>query len=295
MRLLASILAICLLSGAASAQPHEVWAPGVSRAGGWVDYNKAPVNDGVWADTAMCWAASSSNVIKWWMNQNAELVSSMKTPPPEDPWTVFRAVYGNVGSTPSYGLGWYIDGVTNSWGDTVPPSGYDEAGWSAVEDKSNGEWPYGTFLTGAYSTAEHAIQVAQNPGNTDGRALTLGILNAVEKGYALSLSAYNDAGNAGVAHAVTLWGVEYTGEGDERIITRMWITDSDDGVTQLVEYAMVGDKESSVAFGSGGNLTSATIGYAAGMWSDPELVPEPATATLGLLALAGLAARRRRK
>lgn len=105
------------------------------RGGGRVDYNKAVVNDGVLADTGMCRAASASNVLSWWYKQQN------KTNTDGDPWYVYRAVYSNVGSTPSYALNWWINGVTNSWGDVTTPTGYDVDGWATVEGKENGEWP----------------------------------------------------------------------------------------------------------------------------------------------------------
>ena len=67
----------------------------------------------------------------------------------------------------------------------------------------------------------------------------------------------------------------------------MWVTDSDDGVTQLVEYSIY-TKENSIAFSTG-----AEIRYADGLWTTPYM-PEPTTATLSLLALAGVVTRRRR-
>lgn len=67
----------------------EVWAPGVSQSGGWVDYNKSVINNGPMADTAMCWAASSSNIIKWWMNNNPGAATQ-----PGDPWLVSAPCMG---------------------------------------------------------------------------------------------------------------------------------------------------------------------------------------------------------
>lgn len=279
------MISACCLGLSVTGSAAEVWAPGVSTAGGWVDYNKAVVNDGVWADTGMCWAASASNVLSWWYKQQN------KTNTVGDPWYVYRAVYGNVGSTPSYALNWWINGVTNSWGDVTTPTGYDVDGWATVEGKENGEWPYGAFLSSDYDTSLHPIDVASNANDSDGRSLTFGILDALASGYALSLSVYSEAGNFQVAHAITLWGAEYTGEGDNRHITKMWITDSDDGVEQLVEYS-VSSKDAGVAL-SNGTLSGSLIRYAAGMQVD--VVPEPATATLSLLALAALASVRRRK
>lgn len=286
-----SRLVLSALMMLAPAYAAQVWAPGVSASGGWVDYDKGPVNDGVMADTGMCWAASASNVIRWWMNQNNGLTSSAALP--QDPWTVFRQVYQNIGSTPGYALGWYIDGVRNQWGDLTLPGGYDATGFPTVENKENAKWPYGGFLSSMYSTSLHKVYVGSNPDDTDGRTLSLNILDAMESGYALTLSAYSEAGNFQVAHAITLWGVEYSGEGNDRTITRMWITDSDDGKQQLVEYG-IASKEAGIAFSSG-TMSGALIRYADGMWTDPAAVPEPASATLSLLALAALAARRRRK
>lgn len=294
MKTLRFVLPVLVMCSTASAA--EVWAPGVSRDGGWVDYNKGPVNDGVWADTGMCWAASASNVIKWWNGQNKSALTSATAH--EDPWTVFRSVYQNIGSTPTYAFEWWIDGKRNQWGDLSHPAGYDESGFPTIENTNNSIWPYGAFLNGedyttvkVYDTTAHPILVGSNPDDTNGRAITLGILNAMEAGYALSLSAYSEAGNFQVAHAITLWGAEYTGEGDNRTITKMWITDSDDGKEQLVEYS-ISSKEAGIAFSSG-TMSGSLIRYAAGMQS--AIVPEPATATLSLLALASLAARRRRK
>lgn len=145
-----------------SALAAEVWAPGVSQTGGWVDYNKGPVNDGMMADTGMCWAASASNVISWWNTWNASSLTSTAAKP-GDPWEVFRKVYQNIGSTPTYAYEWWIDGKKNEWDEVVLPSGFDADGFGSIEDKSNASWPYGGFLSGVYSTAEHAIQVGSNP------------------------------------------------------------------------------------------------------------------------------------
>ena len=88
-----------------SALAAEVWAPGVSQTGGWVDYNKGPVNDGMMADTGMCWAASASNVMSWWNTWNASSLTSTAAKPGA-PWEVFRKVYQNIGSTPTYAYEW---------------------------------------------------------------------------------------------------------------------------------------------------------------------------------------------
>lgn len=65
----------------AHAATAQAWAPGVSASSGWYDYNKAVINDGAMADTAMCWAASSSNLISWWQNLNGDKLTGTTLPP----------------------------------------------------------------------------------------------------------------------------------------------------------------------------------------------------------------------
>lgn len=267
----------------------EVWAPGVSASGGWYDYNKSEADSAYGTVAGMCWAASSSNIIKWWQDQNKDSLPSIV--PAVDPWLVFQTVYSDVGSTPTYGINWWINGVTDNKGDLTTPTGYDSSGFPEFENKENSEWPYGNFLSSVYDTGTYKIQVGSNPNDTDGRTISLNILDALESGYALSLSAYSEAGNSNVAHAITLWGAEYTGEGDNRTITKMWITDSDDAKDELIEYT-ISSKEAGIAF-SNGTLSGSLIRYAAGMRSIPE--PAAATATLSLLLLCGLTTRRRRR
>ena len=101
---------VVFLVSVLAAPAAEVWAPGVSRDGGWYDYHKSGSNDGVMADTAMCWAASSSNVIAWWQGHNASSLTST-TPQGEQIWTTFRAVFMNVDSNASHAYQWWMNGT----------------------------------------------------------------------------------------------------------------------------------------------------------------------------------------
>ena len=87
------------------------------------------------------------------------------------------------------------------------------------------------------------------------------------------------------------------------VITKAWVTDSDDYKSQLVESSEFsvksGEDGNAVAMKlpTYGNGTSFVYDAVSGMRTAPStpMIPEPTTATLSLLALAGLAARRRRK
>ena len=121
----------------------------------------------------------------------------------------------------------------------------------------------------------------------------------------LSETADSELDDEVIAHALTLWGVEYDGDGN---LTEIWLTDSDDYENQLFAVSVTLDEEAGKIYlgeqndegvfesDYGNNVYIAGI-YALNMeeartWT---LVPEPTTATLSLVALAAMAMRRRRK
>ena len=133
-----------------------------------------------------------------------------------------------------------------------------------------------------------------------------------DNGACLSLAIVDDADE--LAHAITLWGAEY----EDGELTALWLTDSDDFKEEVFSVAVTFDtatqrlyfgKLSEVEGEDGGVIQEcyydATMGenaYIAGIYAlnasasaNWKLVPEPTTATLSLIALAGMAMRRRRK
>ena len=288
-RSLISVLALSFMLPMATAA--EAWAPGVSREGGWVDYDKDAVNKPYMDDEGMCWAAAASNVITWWQELNVDQLASA-TLPTHNAWDVYRLVYLNIGGVPSNAFNWYINGIsTDQYG--VPQYGFGSVMDAEVYDNTKEfdiQWYFdGGFLSKVYSTAENPITLAV--GNSDSYALCGKIVDALESGYALVLSASS--------HALTLWGVEYEETAHGIVITKAWVTDSDDYQNALIESS-----EFSVKSGPDGNAvamklptygdgTSFVYSAVSGMRTD--VIPEPTTCTLSLLALAAIAARRRRK
>ena len=120
----------------------------------------------------------------------------------------------------------------------------------------------------------------------------------INGGMAITLAIYSDT-DTNFAHAITLWGVEYVnGE-----LTRLWLTDSDDYYNDpgLFSADVTLDKDSHTIYFDNDDLYPEKTYIAAVYSLDPnesatwQMIPEPGTATLSLLALAGLATRRRRK
>ena len=275
----------------AVAQAAEAWAYGVSREGGWVDFDKDKVNQPYMDDEGMCWAAAASNVITWWQNHNAELLTSTSLPT-HNAWDVYRLVYQNIGGVPSNAFNWWINGIsTDQYG--VPQYDFENVMDADVYNNTKEydiQWYFdGGFLSDVYSTADNPVLLSV--GNSDSYALCRRIVDAIESGYALVLSASS--------HALTLWGVEYEETDKGTVITKAWVTDSDDYKSQLVESSEFSVKSSkdgnavAMKLPTYGDGTSFVYSAVSGMRTD--IIPEPTTGTLSLLALAALAARRRRK
>ncbi len=298
MRIIRNAFLACCAAAASVAPAAEVWAPGVSRSGGWYDNNKSEANQAYGTVMGMCWAASASNVISWWYYHNSDSITSTV---PEDPWLVYQMTYADVGGYPSTAYDWWINGITPTWVDGYldentnqwVPGYYKYPDYIDLtyEEKKKGDggvvssWYEGGFLKADYSTKENPIMV-QN-GNTGSYAFAKVMVDALAGGYALTLSTSGSAN-----HAWTLWGVNYSETENGVVIGGVWITDSDDAKDALVYYEVV-CKETAISMVDNQNQ-SFEINTLAGMRTT-RVVPESATATLGLLALAGLAARRRRK
>ena len=113
--------------------------------------------------------------------------------------------------------------------------------------------------------------------------------------------------NSKLAHAITLWGMDYSEDASGNVsVNSIWITDSDDYTTQLRQlftYYKEGDAKIYLTGYSdyplyGDIYLSGATGIntaESDTWNLARAVPEPGTATLSLLGLTGLLARRRRK
>lgn len=213
-----------LLLASAVAQADSVWAPGVSQSSGWVDYNKdrgsASGND----DSLMCWAASSSNIITWWQNQQKETA----IPKPDytgSTWDFFRTITASCGGNPRFALGWYVNGS-----DVGP---YWQ--WDTTNSK---QYQTGGFLQSVYCTADNPVFISNSESTSkDPYAQAAALVGALQSGYALTLEVGVPTNTANVpsSHAITLWGLDYTKDESGNItINNAYITDSDDGVTGIV-------------------------------------------------------------
>lgn len=328
-----TLFLLCALCAATTASAKEQWVQGVDKTGGWYDTNKTG-ND----DDGFCWAAADTNVISWWQEHNkpaAQAAAANGAPQTqEEIWDLYNTAFVNGTGHPASGLKWYFNG--------------DKPQTPAVKDSSKGgyykdlEVTVETVTKSIYSYDSHwSWNEEESAWVKDGdsseeeqrlirQAIAADLVSYLEGGYAVTLgmAGYDRVNRVSYKHAVTLWGVQV--DDTTGLLTKMWITDSDDDQYTLSDGRPkydTGDnglitlncQEDFMAFAPAYydylycyGVQSETAGPEGNLWyqyynndyfyeftaiklTSDITAPEPATATLSLLALAGLAARRRRK
>lgn len=275
------LAALCSAALLPTTQAKTIWADGVDETSGWYDANKTHEDDvkyDVWGnpitseasvDDNMCYAAATANILAWWQDRH---VAPEGTPQGLDNiWSTFvKNSNSTYGSNAANALTWWLTGTDPAY-ILNTHSGY----YSSVI-------PAGTELYNSQRKDLFIVKYA-NPTSAD-------IITMLTAGAPVAL--------ATSSHTLTLWGAEYDSNGK---ITKLFITDSDDytGKPDLLTVEPTITSKNSIEFTlDGDNFTiqnaftiNPEVGYS---WGLTPIVPEPATATLSLMALAALAARRRR-
>ena len=287
-----------------------VWADGVGESGGWYDANKIdPYDNDV--DDLMCYAACAANLIAWW--QNSEQGKYLTSSAPKDINTIWETYKSSNrvpdigGDTPS-AINWWMSGVYSPTND---------AEWSRYYTKQLKEGlpltfaPFSGYYYNQYGLTNNDLSDLifdawlYGEGSKDGAA-EINFKSMFESGACISLAIM--AESTELAHAITLWGVEY----EDGVLTKLWLTDSDDadisedprlfgasvtmgdnGKIYITETD--NDTDDWLYYGSADVYIDAVYAINSQASAGWQLVPEPSTAMLSLLALAGLAAHRRRK
>jgi hypothetical protein len=277
----------------------EAWAPGIYKQGdgkyvGWYDYQKTGIDD-----TGLCWAMTASNVIAWWQAHNQSSIPSSVPQGDEIP-DYFRLVFDDGGGKAGYAYNWWVTG--NLYDDGPPP------GWAYFDKNVANDNPgivEGGFLKNVYDTTAYPIDIIPwsevASGTYDPYEYSKTIVTALQNGYALTISTEMGS-DVPTGHAYTLWGVTYDITANGYELTSLWLTNSDDingdlGLYQVEAKCMYADKNGgtgSVIFYEPNADIARTMMEVSGLRTAPLSVPEPASATLSLLALAAMACRRRR-
>ncbi len=239
-----------------------VFAEGVTLTSGWYDVNKkAQGNNG---DINMCWAATSSNMIQWFQDRYKAAGKTLPAGAVDGPGVTSYTNYGpyelelmNVfltqwdnsrGGHMEQAIPWYFEGVLNGGEYASPGSqavpktdgGFWKSIWSDV--KANMYCGYGSTV--GYTTCYNNYYQWGNGTDLLGAErlayFTDLVVTAFEHGMA-GLTISLSANLYSLHHATTLWGYEI--DNATGLLTRVWITDSDDIMTEpktplLNEYSV---------------------------------------------------------
>lgn len=226
-----------------------LYAPGVSAEGGWKDATKR------WGkyDSGLCFAASSSNLISWYLNQYTQQHpedSNVYDLDPEKIFDRFRNGWDPLeGGNQKEALSWYFTGGFPS-GNSDPfdnhltgaePGGYlsgkiphnTSEQWSEISFDWQPQEIFSVF--GGYS--DDRFPFIEDVGGMTGKgafstweSFSEQIIRQLHYG-ACTISIVTDRTGGGSGHAITLWGVDY--EVDTGLVTAIHVTDSDDSTRRL--------------------------------------------------------------
>lgn len=244
-----------------------VFADGVTLTSGWYDTNKR--NDGnTHGDIMMCWAASAANIIEWWQDRYQAAGKSLPQGATTGPGSVYELKTMELfkeqwttlerGAQVFQAVTWYFEG-TNLCKDASPGTSAQPVGaggyYSSLMTDLRAHMYCGyeyLYFTDLYSGE---INNYYNWGNGSGltgidrlKAFSDIVVDVMSKGVA-SMAVALSANLASGHHATTLWGYEI--DNATGLITRLWITDSDDLVKDPKEQLL---NEYSVSMSSAGTI-----------------------------------------
>lgn len=182
---------------------------------GWFDCNKVnPSGITSGDDGLMCWAASASNLIHWWLAQNAgtEAVRAYQGPEavPSDMlhsqvFQLYKDHFPNRGEYPLKAVNWFFNGVFQKRiyeTDPVDPSAGFFRSWLGTNSLGKEYSNYELTRDGFNRIVKHALSSGQ------------GMMFVINLGKNWS------------THAVTLWGVSFDESG---LADTLYMVDNNDG------------------------------------------------------------------
>lgn len=255
-----------------------VFAEGVTISSGWYDVNKKGAGDN--GDINMCWAAASANMIQWWQDRYVAAGNTLPSTAVNGPGTkiygsfspyelALMEVYhdewnNNKGGHPEESIPWYFEGKlyggeyasAGSQATPLTEGGYWKSVWSSIEPHLYRGYKHDIFPSQypeMYTCCYNNYYHWGNGSSLEGKERLLYFSNLVveafERGIA-SLTISLSDNIASLHHSVTLWGYEI--DNATGLLTRIWITDSDDLMSEpkqqlLNEYSVsIGDGKSHI-------------------------------------------------
>lgn len=285
-----------------------LFAPGVTKESGWYDTNKAFTSE----DSQLCWAATATNVVTWWMDNYERGGGDLSGIPARTTSQVFQNFqtnFYNTGYDNGAGVNWYFTGKFSTGTEPaeleVPNSGGYLSGLDGVGGRKSWELINGDFkYMGVAETGRVFLNNMSGNYYSDQPLYSLEsfsetILAQLAQGASM-LSLHKVSGISHSGHSITLWGCDY----DEatKLVTKIYVTDSDDYYDGLKEYSISSAPASGDRRGVMmddywyGDSLSGVINDSVMLYS-PYIIPEPSLFGLftGMLAFVFVGARRRKR
>jgi hypothetical protein len=251
-----------------------VFAEGVTISSGWYDVNKKGAGDN--GDINMCWAAASANMIQWWQDRYVAAGNTLPSTAVNGPGTktygsfspyelALMEVYhdewnNNKGGHPEEAIPWYFEGklyggeYASSGSQAYPLSegGYFKSVWSSIESHLYRGYSHDIFPSQypqMYTYCYNNYYLWGNGSSLQGKERLAYFSNLVVETFKRGMASLTIALSENIAslhHSVTIWGYEI--DNATGLLTRIWITDSDDQMSEPKQQLL---NEYSVSIGEG--------------------------------------------
>ena len=195
---------------------------------GWYDCTKlfpegGQENNPENKDSNLCWAATASNMIHWWLDQNKDNIAryyiqnniedSAKCPSKytdalhSDVWDYFKKCFTNSGLSAQAGLKWFF---FNQFIYTSPGAN------TTIEGKKHKGFFKDVVDTENFQSTDLITTLYGDNFNED-------LKEAFRKGMAIGLSIATFGGKGG--HAITIWGAHFN---ENEIVDKLYICENND-------------------------------------------------------------------
>ena len=227
---------------------------GVTISSGWYDVNKMAAGDN--GDTMMCWAAAASNMIQWWQDRYVAAGYSLPAGAVTGPGTkthsgtgfgrcyelalmdVFHSQWTNLtsGSQADFAISWYFEGRLNggeyasNQAKPTTSGGYFSSVWSSIYPELYHDYEDGALPWMYYELYTTCFNNYSLWGSKSGNECLLDFSNYIVEFMDRGIAALTIQPGSSALHAVTLWGYEL--DKASGLVTRIWLTDSDDQITE---------------------------------------------------------------
>lgn len=245
-----------------------VFAEGVTPTSGWYDVNKVGKGE-TNGDINMCWAASSSNIIQWWQDRyvaagntlpNGAITGKKEGSKYDlELMDMFHDQWDNSrGADVAHAVAWYFEGrnikkemTSGSYAQPLEGNdgGYFKDVWNDILPHVYHEYDYvvvpgileyNDLISNQYSNYDYWGSGSGLQGIDRLKKFSELVVEFMDRGM-ISLTIALNSSLGSLSHATTLWGYEI--DNATGLITKIWITDSDDMTTEpkdpvLHEYSV---------------------------------------------------------